>query len=211
MFEKIRRDIIGIPDDETIGSILKKNGVLSSLIGLVTVSLALFHIITSYVGQLEAFRHRATHLLVIVLLIFLNSIEKRLKSGEKSTKNTCLMVVDILLALMAVVSLFYTFTNSTMLPLRAGNPSNYDIIIGGIVILLTLEAARRHVGLGIVGVAAFFLFYVCAGPMFPGFLRHAPFTIGEIINIQYLDLEGIWSSPLGAAASFVIVFLLFAG
>ena len=211
MFEKIRRDIIGIPDDETIGSILRKNGVFSSLIGLVTVSLALFHIITSYVGQLEAFRHRATHLLVIVLLIFLNSIEKRLKSGEKSTKNTCLMVVDILLALMAVFSLFYTFTNSTMLPLRAGNPSNCDIIIGGIVILLTLEAARRHVGLGIVGVAAFFLFYVYAGPMFPGFLRHAPFTIGEIINIQYLDLEGIWSSPLGAAASFVIVFLLFAG
>lgn len=211
MLTKIRRDIIGIPDDETIGSMLKKNGIFSSLISLVTVSLALFHIITSYVGQLEAFRHRATHLLVIVFLIYLNSIEKRIKSGEKSRKNTFLIFLDSLFALMAVVSLYYTFTNSTVIPLRAGNPNNLDIIIGGAVLFLTIEAARRHVGLGIVGVATFFLFYVYAGPMFPGFLRHAPFTIGEIINVQYLDLEGIWSSPLGAAASFVIVFLLFAG
>jgi TRAP transporter 4TM/12TM fusion protein len=211
MLARIRRDIIGIPDDETIGSMLKKNGILSSLISLVTVSLALFHIITSYVGQLEAFRHRATHLLVIVFLIYLNSIEKRIKSGEKSRKNTFLIFLDSLFALMAVVSLYYTFTNSTVIPLRAGNPNNLDIIIGGAVLFLTIEAARRHVGLGIVGVATFFLFYVYAGPVFPGFLRHAPFTIGEIINVQYLDLEGIWSSPLGAAASFVIVFLLFAG
>lgn len=211
MLAKIKRDIIGIPDDENIRSILKKNGILSTLIGLVTVSLALFHIITSYIGQLEAFRHRATHLLIILFLIFLSSIDKRIKSGEKSGKNKWLIFLDAVLALMAVVSLFYTFTNSPVLPLRAGDPNNYDIIIGAIVLLLTIEAARRYVGLGIVIVTTFFLFYVYAGPIFPGFLSHAPFTIGEIINIQYLDLEGIWGSPLGAAASFVIVFLIFAG
>ncbi len=211
MFAKIRGDIIGIPDDENIRSILKKNGILSTFIGLVTVSLALFHIVTSYIGQLEAFRHRATHLLLILFLIFLSSIEKRMKSGEKSRKNKWLIFLDAVFALMAVVSLFYTFTNSPVLPLRAGDPNNYDIIIGAIVLFLTIEAARRYVGLGIVIVTTFFLFYVYAGPIFPGFLSHAPFTIGEIINIQYLDLEGIWGSPLGAAASFVIVFLIFAG
>lgn len=66
-------------------------------------------------------------------------------------------------------------------------------------------------GMGIVVVCVFFLFYVYAGPWFPGFLKHAPFTVSEIINIQYLDLEGLWGAPLGAAASFVIVFLIFAG
>ncbi len=211
MLANIKKHILGIPDEETIWSELRKNGILSTFIGLVTVSLALFHIITSYVGQLEAFQHRATHLLVILVLVFLSSIEKRIKDVHKSSGQKWLISLDILFALLAAVSLYYTFTNSTVLPLRAGNPNTYDIIIGGIILFLTIEAARRHVGLGIVIVSVFFLFYVYAGPWFPGFLSHAPFTIGEIINIQYLDLEGIWGSPLGASASFVIVFLIFAG
>jgi len=59
MLANIKKHILGIPDEETIWSELRKNGILSTFIGLVTVSLALFHIITSYVGQLEAFQHRA--------------------------------------------------------------------------------------------------------------------------------------------------------
>ena len=85
MFAKIRKDIIGIPDGESIRSILKKKGILSTFIGLVTVSLALFHIITSYIGQLEAFRHRATHLLVILFLVF-ELHRKACKIGRKVEK-----------------------------------------------------------------------------------------------------------------------------
>ena len=83
--------------------------------------------------------------------------------------------------------------------------------MGSILLFLVIEASRRHVGMSIVAVTVFFLIYVYAGPWFPGFLNHAPFSVGEIINIQYLDLEGVWGSPIAAAAGFVIVFLIFAG
>lgn len=211
MLAQIKKHILGIPDGETIWSLIKENGFLSTLISTIGVSLALFHIITSYVGQLESFKHRVTHLSVILVLVFLNSIVKKINSQKKEDKSKWPIVLDAIFALLATVSFIYTFTNSAVLPLRAGNPNQYDVIIGAITLFLTIEAARRHVGLGIVIVTVFFLFYVYAGPWFPGFLRHAPFTINEIINIQYLDLEGLWGSPLGAAASFVIVFLIFAG
>ena len=211
MLNLLKEHVLGISNEESIREVFKKSGLLSSMTNILVVALALFHIITSYVGQLEAFRHRATHLLVIIALIFLSSIEKKMNNSSSMPRKKLSISLDVILLVMTLASLAYTFYNSPMLPLRAGEPNVYDMIIGGFTILLTIEAARRHVGIGIVVVCVFFLFYVYAGPIFPGFLRHAPFTLGEIINIQYLDLEGIWGSPLGAAASFVIVFLIFAG
>ncbi len=211
MFDKLKESILGIPEGETLGEVLKENGILGTVTGIIAVSLAMFHIITSYVGQLEAFKHRVTHLLVVIVLVFLTSLEKKYRSGDGRWRMKISMGLDVLFALAGVVCLIYTFTNSEALPLRAGSPTVMDLVMGSVAILLTIEASRRHVGLGIVVISVFFLFYVYAGPWFPGFLKHAPFTFGEIINIQYLDLEGLWGSPLGAAASFVIIFLIFAG
>lgn len=209
MFASFNKNVLGIPENETIYSTIKKYGFVSTFTGFVAVSLAMFHIITSYVGQLEAFRHRATHLLVLLILIYLSSIEKRVHTDVKHKK--LFNAIDGLLVILAVFSFFYTFINSPLIPLRAGMPSVLDKVVGTIIIVLSIEGARRHVGKGIVVITVFFLFYVYAGPIFPGFLGHAPFTFGEIVNIQYLDLEGLWGAPLGAAASFVIIFLLFAG
>lgn len=189
----------------------KTGGGLPILTTGIAVALALFHIITAYTGQLESFRHRAVHLLVLLFLIFLSSIEKRIHEKNPLKPFAFPIFLDSIFTVLALVCLVYTYINSPVLPLRAGSPTSWDMIIGGLCLFLTIEAARRHVGLGIVVVCVFFLFYVYAGPWFPGFLKHAPFTVSEIINIQYLDLEGLWGAPLGAAASFVIVFLIFAG
>lgn len=197
MFDKLKESILGIPEGETLGEVLKENGILGTVTGIIAVSLAMFHIITSYVGQLEAFKHRVTHLLVVIVLVFLTSLEKKYRSGDGRWRMKISMGLDVLFALAGVVCLIYTFTNSEALPLRAGSPTVMDLVMGSVAILLTIEASRRHVGLGIVVISVFFLFYVYAGPWFPGFLKHAPFTFGEIINIQYLDLEGLWGSPLG--------------
>lgn len=209
---KFKESILGIPAGKSLVEIMKRNGMFSNLTTLIAVSLALFHITSSYMGQLEAFRHRATHLLLVVFLAFLSSIEERVQKGDDNLGRRNLFIsIDAFFALGALVCLVYTFVNSPLLPLRAGDPTTWDFFIGVFTLFLTIEVARRHVGLGIVVVCVFFLFYVYAGPWFPGFLRHAPFSVSEIITIQYLDLEGLWGAPLGAAASFVIVFLLFAG
>lgn len=88
MLVQIKKHMLGIPEEETVWSLLRKNGFLSTLISAVGVSLALFHIITSYVGQLESFKHRVTHLSVILVLVFLNSIAKKsIRKRKKKNQN----------------------------------------------------------------------------------------------------------------------------
>lgn len=206
-----KKDIVGLHENETLWGVLKANGFLTNLVITLSVCLALFHLVTSYTGQLEAFRHRTVHLMAVLIILFLASMEKRYKQELRPAKRNLFLVVDATFAILSVAVLVYTYTNSVALPLRAGSPTTTDLVMGSILLFLVIEASRRHVGMSIVAVTVFFLIYVYAGPWFPGFLNHAPFSVGEIINIQYLDLEGVWGSPIAAAAGFVIVFLIFAG
>jgi TRAP transporter 4TM/12TM fusion protein len=198
-------------DDETLAGVIRENGFLATAVTVLAVALALFHLVTSYSGQLEAFRHRTVHLMMVLIVLFLASMEQRYSKEQPSAKRAVCLLVDAAFAILSAVVLIYTFANSTEIPLRAGSPTTTDLFMGTVLLFLVIEASRRHVGMSIVVVTVFFLIYVYAGPWFPGFLNHAPFSVGEIINIQYLDLEGVWGSPVAAAAGFVIVFLIFAG
>ncbi|MCU0593511.1 MAG: TRAP transporter permease [Desulfobacterales bacterium] len=75
--------------------------------------------------------------------------------------------------------------------------------------LLTLEAARRVVGLPIVGLSVFFLVYTYFGPYFPGFMQHRGYSLERIASHMYLTTEGILGIPLGVAATFIYLFILF--
>jgi TRAP transporter 4TM/12TM fusion protein len=203
--------VIGIPENETIMSMIKKLGILPLIIAVIALSLAIYHLVTSAIGLPDAFRHRAIHLYAVLILIFLTHTKKKI--DKKSTKSIVKIsiICDICFVFIAAFGLFYTYEYSDSIAYRAGIPTALDYFVGFSVLILTIEAARRCVGTGIAVITAFFLFYVYYGPYFPGFLNHAPYSISEIINLQYLDVEGVWGVPLGAAASFVIIFLIFAG
>lgn len=199
----LRKNVLGIPDSKSIRQLLREKGWLAIVISIVAVLLALFHIYTSYAGALEALRHRSIHLAAILIIVFLVSSQKR--------KGKSYLVLNIALSVLAAIVGGYVFIESVDIPLRLGNPNQWDLVLGTIIILLTLEAARRVVGLAISVIAAFLLFYDHFGLLFPGFLQHAPYSFREIINTQFLDLVGLWGIPLGTMSTFIIIFLIFAG
>lgn len=200
---RLKETLLGVPETKSITEVLREKGLLITIIGMLAVSLAIFHLYTSYAGALEALRHRSVHLLVVLIIIFLISITKR--------KHKWYRALDITLVLLTTISLVYTFSYSESIAFRAGNPNPMDYAIGTIVLLLAIEGARRAVGLAIAALTGLFLIYTYFGPLFPGFLKHAPYSFGEIINIQYLELEGVWGIPTGAMSTYIIIFLLFAG
>lgn len=200
---RLKETILGVPETKSILDVLREKGTLAITITTLAVSLALFHIITSYAGALEALRHRSVHLLVILMIVFLVSAIKQKRKWYRA--------LDLTLVLLSTISLVYTFSYSESIAFRAGNPNPMDYAIGTIVLLLTIEGARRAVGIAIAAITAFFLIYTYFGPIFPGFLKHAPYSFGEIINVQYLQLEGVWGIPTGAMATYIIIFIIFAG
>ncbi|QVQ50062.1 TRAP transporter permease [Spiractinospora alimapuensis] len=184
-------------------------GRLASVLGIVVlviaVLLGLYQIYSALFVSLDAYLHRVTHLLFVLVLVFL------VKPAGKGAwaKSTPMGVVDFLLAGTAAVVSLYPLLNFGEIVQRMGQPTGLDLAMGVVAILVVLEACRRVIGLFMSVLVAGFLFYAWIGPLLPGDLAHRGYTYQRITYHSYLFQEGIYGVPLGVAATFIFVFLLF--
>jgi TRAP transporter 4TM/12TM fusion protein len=83
---------------------------------------------------------------------------------------------------------------------------------------VVLEAARRAVGLVMTVIGAVFIAYAFAGSrgelpwladLMPGILNHRGYSLDRVASQMTLGAEGIYGIPLGVAATFIFVFVLF--
>ena len=93
-----------------------------------------------------------------------------------------------------------------------------DIVVGVIAVVTLLEASRRVIGIFITIIGLVFILYAMAGPrgtfpilgnLLPGILEHRGYRVDRIVAQLYLGQEGIYGVPLGVAATFVFIFILF--
>ncbi|MBX7212581.1 MAG: TRAP transporter fused permease subunit [Thermoflexales bacterium] len=116
---------------------------------------------------------------------------------------------DILLAVLAVMSLSFLVANYKDALQRIINPTVLEVAMGGILIGLTLEATRRTTGATLPLVALFFLIYGVFGNSFPEPFDHRGYRIDRIIGQNYLTLEGLFGVPLDVASSFIVLFAIY--
>jgi TRAP transporter 4TM/12TM fusion protein len=169
----------------------------------IAVAFSLFQLYTGVFGMLAAHLQRSIHLAFAFVLAFL------LYPVRPSRAVNRLGWHDYAFAVFAGLIGLYMAFNYTRLMEMAGAYSTIDHVVGAIGILLTLEAARRVVGLPILVIASTFLAYNYFGPYFPGFLSHRGYSIARIVSHMYFTTEGILGIPLGVSATFVFLFILF--
>jgi TRAP transporter 4TM/12TM fusion protein len=92
---------------------------------------------------------------------------------------------------------------------RPTRPTPEELVLGGALILLVLEATRRTVGWILPAIAIAFLLYCYYGPYIPEPFDHRGFSLNRIIGQNALTLEGIYSTPLDVAATFIILFTIY--
>ena len=94
---------------------------------------------------------------------------------------------------------------------RTGKPSQTDLIMAGIGIVLLAEAARRSLGFPLMGVALFFLSYVFFGSWegLPDIVRWKGASFSKAMSHMWLTSEGVFGVALGVSSSFVFLFVLF--
>lgn len=147
--------------------------------------------------------HRPIHLAFGLGLVYL------LYAGRSKGDKSKVGIINIILSIVAVlVSLYWVFDYEGLV-VRTGNYTSLDLVIGGIAIVLVLEAARRVVGLPISIIATIFLLYTYFGPIMPGFLEHRGSDVDRIIGHTYYTLEGMLGTPLGVSSTFIFLFILF--
>ena len=125
---------------------------------------------------------------------------------------------DIALAVLAAGCASYLFFGYRGLVLRQGVLLEWQIgslelpveaILGGVGILLLLEATRRAIGLPLVIVCAIFLLYSIFGQEMPLVISHKGVSLERLIGYQWLGGEAIFGIPLSVSTSFVFLFVFF--
>ena len=179
-------------------------GWQGTVIVLLAVAMSCFHYYTAGFGLLAAQKQGAVHLaftLVLVLLLY------PAKSGMSKTSGV--PWYDYILAALGAMSALYLVVNYTALTERAGMPTPVDLIMGGVLIAMLLEATRRISNPVLPGLAVFALLYCYFGRYMPEMFSHRGFTVERIINHMYLGTEGIFGTPLEVSSTFVFMFILF--
>jgi TRAP transporter 4TM/12TM fusion protein len=165
---------------------------------------ALF-IYTSGFGLISIEIHRGGYLLFTYLLVFL------LFPFRRRSKETRVPFYDwVLCAITTIVIGYWIFTYPVFSVKRIGNPNQMDIIIGGILILLSFEVARRVVGYVLTTLAALFLLFAYFGPYVPGILGHYGYTIPRMIEFLASSMGGIYGIVTNTYATFIFPFVIFA-
>ncbi len=120
--------------------------------------------------------------------------------------------LDLGLAALSILSLGYFFVYYDYVTTRfpTAHPlTAVDMVVGTILVLLVLEATRRTLGAALPVLALCFIVYGVAGPWMPGPLRHKGLSFEILIDQTVFTTEGLFGIPLGVAASYVILFIIF--
>ncbi|MDY6960551.1 MAG: TRAP transporter fused permease subunit, partial [Pseudomonadota bacterium] len=184
------------------------------IVGTLLVALSVFHYYTAGFGLLSEMLHRGIHLSFVLGLIFL--VFPFSKTGYSEPARASLIrplgisLFDWALAIGAVVAVMHVpFIPLDDLAFRVGNPTTTDVVLGGILVLVLLEATRRSVGWPLPIIAICFMTYSIYGPSMPGILVHPGASFSQLINHLYLTSQGIYGIALGVVATYVFHFVLF--
>lgn len=174
------------------------NYITTKSILLVSLALTVFHLYTSGISMFTAWIQRDVHLGFMLMLVFL---VYPLRQRNNPT------VFDWFLILLSIASGLYIIFFYQDIVDRLGIPTMPDLVFGGIMIFVVLEATRRATGWVLVGIALVFLVYTLVGPWLPGLLAHKGYSVERIISQMYLTTEGIFGIPLGVSASYIFLFI----
>jgi TRAP transporter 4TM/12TM fusion protein len=118
-------------------------------------------------------------------------------------------LLDWLLAAVALVPFVYIVADWDSFFRRAVVPTDLDVVMGTLAILLVLEAARRTVGLLVPLVVVGFLAYACFGPYFPGPFATSSFSWERLVGHNMMGTQGVFGVPMEVAATYIILFTLY--
>lgn len=95
---------------------------------------------------------------------------------------------------------------------RQGILAAPDVLAGGVLLLLVLEACRRTTGGVLPAVCLLFLAYSYYGGLVPQSwsIAHQGLNFDEIVNALYNDASGFYGVPLDVAASYIVLFAIYA-
>lgn len=184
---------------------------------IISIALAIFHLYVAAFGTPEGRSFRSVHLTVMLTLavfmypLFRTSIRDPLVvAGDP--RNWLRIVgfgVDLVLVALVLFIQIYTIYDIDAFHMRYGDKEPSDLIVGGMLIVLVLEATRRSVGWAMVIITGFFIFHALNAHYFFGFFYGPPVRFAKFIDSLFMSSDGIFGIPLHVCATYIVLFIIF--
>jgi TRAP transporter 4TM/12TM fusion protein len=172
----------------------------AALLTLYTAQIILIGPVWGYVRSLALF------LLIGMVLAF------AIYRGGTSPFMAKINILDYLCMILSVASMGYMIYNYNHIMTRVEyltsiRPAEYILAI--IAVVLILEATRRIIGMPMVLVVLFFMFYAWAGKFIGGQFGHNGFSPAWIVDTLYLTSRGIFGLPVNVVVTLAYTFVLY--
>jgi len=127
----------------------------------------------------------------------------------KSSPRNYIPVQDWLVGLIGAFCSAYLFIFYAELSERPGDPTQLDLVVSVIGLILLLEATRRALGPPLMVVATVFIIYTFFGPYMPSVISHKGASLSKGMSHYWLSTEGVFGVALGVSTGMVFMFVLF--
>ncbi len=168
--------------------------------------LSLFSIYTAFWGVFPDMIQRSFHIGIILFLVYLSPIEKLPFGLLVKSRKSYFLVTG---AIASLLVMFYQIIYFDSINARYGDLTNLEFYLGLAATCFLLDATRRTIGWPITILALIFLFYALLGDVLPGEAGHRGYSLARVMSHLYLGGSGIFGTPLGVTATFVILIVLF--
>ncbi len=180
------------------------------IVGTIAVSWALFQLAIAGFFVLDSTKVRAIHLAFGMALLFLLNpcIRRPSKLLSFFSVRNRIPVIDYIMAAAGALCALYLVLDYEGIAMRAGVPIMRDLIVGVVLVVLLLEAARRIIGPALSIIAVLFTVYAFLGPHMPDLFAFKGVSLRKYLSNISLSTEGIYGVPLAVSASIVYLFVL---
>ncbi|MBK5103632.1 MAG: TRAP transporter permease [Burkholderiales bacterium] len=165
-----------------------------------------FSLYTALFGVMSDMIQRSVHLGLVLALVFFGGLTAFSSSPARGGLDRAMALV---LTIAGIAVMFYHVVFFKDIADRYGDLTRIELYLGIAATLILLEATRRSIGWSIVILAIAFLLYAYLGNYLPGAAGHRGYPVDRIISQLYLGGGGIFGTPLGVSATFVILIVLF--
>ena len=192
-------------DSQISSSPENTNSFWGWIIGAVCILFTLFQIYTAGFGQFPDLIQRSIHgcFALVLSFLILPTFKNKPTKGQPSLINTILAVLS------ATLCLYIVFNYDRLMETVGMEAADYEMVMGGIMILIILEAARRATGVILPLMAIGSIGYAILGGYIPGYWGHGGLNIRYVIEYLYLGPEGLWGVVTGVSATLVAAFIIF--
>lgn len=187
-----------------LGSVKRQlTGWRYRLISLIAVLWCAFQIVTGW-QPLEAIFQRNVHVVFAFVLIYLLYTFHEKQKVDRVSWETGLFVA---LVIGIGIYVFPSWLNRAAL--IGSEPPLHELILGSLLILLCLDAARRTTGWALPLFTIGTIIYALFGEDLPGIFAHRKYDFERIITSLFLSYDGIFGGLTGISATFLFLFMLF--